>query len=606
MVTMAGIHISETCSQNQNLKSAIIIAMVANTVANCVRNASAQKRRNVMKRRLIALIMTTALITASLAGCGKNKPGDEGTGTEIENAGEDQSQDGAAEGDNAEEAQLDTPITIVDHPLSCVASGKEVSNGTYPEIILSEEFRTQYPAVVQSIEEMNASWKDITEFAVNEYGYYQVESEEPIAVPYASEITIDVVRADDALFSILISYFDDAGGVHPSHSKGAVNIDVQTGNILELKEALKDDENAPQQIMDKLYATYPDQAEGLDSYAYLEEGQTILDTYAEKLDANLYTWTITTEGLHIYFSPYEVAPYAAGYLDAVLPFDEYPDLVEPKYIPEKEMDKDAMIGRTSADMQTMEPTEPVYNDFELPDDDDNTAIVVPNKSWKPFTEDGRGPDDGVHITLTKTSEDKKDWINTDVWADEHGFEPGRLPYSDGEYYYEGYTDGVYDFMYTGLNIYNADGRGMLYCFDLHSLCSGPDEETGRYSEVGQYMSWAKIYDGTLYVNIRHDYYASEEPNGNYMVAISLDTGDVLWRSESLVAGSYNFQIVKDTIVCGYGFTSEPDYIYLLDRFTGQTMEKIPVNSAPYQIETEGDTLYVATYNTAYEFKISDK
>ena len=135
------------------------------------------------------------------------------------------------------------------------------------------------------------------------------------------------------------------------------------------------------------------------------------------------------------------------------------------------------------------------------------------------------------------------------------------------------------------------------------MCNGPDEETERYSATTQFIRWAKIYDGTLYVSVGHNGYASVEPSSSYIVAIAPDTGYVLWKSEPLVSNAYNFQIVKDTIICGYGFTAEDDFIYLLDRFTGQQMDKIKVNSGPDQFEVVGDTLYVATYNTAYEFKI---
>ena len=164
----------------------------------------------------------------------------------------------------------------------------------------------------------------------------------------------------------------------------------------------------------------------------------------------------------------------------------------------------------------------------------------------------------------------------------------------------------YSYMYNRLDIYDHSGDNLLYSLDLYDLCNGPDEETGTYSRTTQYIQWAKIYDGTLYVSLVHNGYSSEEPNSSYMVAIAPDTGYVLWRSEPLVANSNNFLLVKDTIICGYGFTAEPDYIYLLDRFTGQIMEKIPVRSAAYQFNAVDDTLYVATYNTAYEFKITSE
>ena len=161
----------------------------------------------------------------------------------------------------------------------------------------------------------------------------------------------------------------------------------------------------------------------------------------------------------------------------------------------------------------------------------------------------------------------------------------------------------YEYMKTGLEIYDAGTDNLRYSLDLYTLCNGPDEETERYSATTQFIKWAKIYDGTLYVSVGHNGYASVEPSSSYVVAIAPDTGYVLWKSEPLVSNAFNFQIVKDTIICGYGFTAEDDFIYLLDRFTGQQMDKIKVNSGPDQFEVVGDTLYVATYNTAYEFKI---
>ena len=77
----------------------------------------------------------------------------------------------------------------------------------------------------------------------------------------------------------------------------------------------------------------------------------------------------------------------------------------------------------------------------------------------------------------------------------------------------------------------------------------------------------------------------------------------MFRTEPLVANADNFVIVGDTIICGYGFTDEPDYIYLIDRFTGEKYETIPVITAASQFVVVGDTLYVATYNTDYEFDI---
>ncbi len=567
-----------------------------------------------MKKRLIAVFMAATLTATMAAGCGKNNPGadtgaDAGTEATETTAGDSAATEStAAQPETSSEpnseatidaAQTETPITILTHPVSCESSGKELAVGSYPEIVLSDEYKQKYPNIQPTIDDLNFNWKNGVTSALSEYGFYRLDSGEDIDTPYASEVTVDILRADDTMLTIMASSYDYAGGAHPMHGDRSDSIDVTTGKLLSLKDVLKDDESAPQAIMDELYAAYPQGVEEFESYAFVADGETTVDQYRHMLEDNTYTWSIRTEGLRIYFSPYEVASYAAGYLEALLPFDKYPDLVEPKYIPQADIDNDAIVTTKELEKELIEAAEPDYGQ-------ETEMITVPNKSWAAFTEDGRGPDDGEHITLTKTSEKKTDWLDSYVWQEEHGFGTANLPYSDENYQYVGNMPEAYQYMYNGLDIYDASGYQLIYSYDLHTLCNGPDEETGRTSATTQFIKWAKIYDGTLYLNIIQNGYSTEEPNSSYMVAIAPDTGYVLWRSEPLVANCDNFQIVKDTIICGYGFTAEPDYIYLLDRFTGQQMDKIKVNSAPGQFEVIGDTLYVATYNTAYEFKIETK
>lgn len=561
-----------------------------------------------MKRRVVAIMTAATLMTTVFTACGKDT-GDtsavaDSADTEVSAESTDVE---AADGESTDnEAADDKPITIVTHPVSCEVSGKEVSFGSYPEIVMTPTFSGQYLNLFSEVYDLNAFWKDSVEYSVNEYAFYQTDSEQPIDNPYESEITADVVRADDALFTVLVGYYDYSGGAHPSHSTDSVNIDPATGKTLEFREVLNDTAAAAKAIHDELYASYPELKDEFDSFTFLEEGETINDHYESKINNNLFTWTITTEGMRIIFSPYEMASYAAGYQEILLTYDKYPDLIKEEYIPTSDLDKETMVGAREMEKEMIQPSSPNYvedenGEFHLVN---NEGIKVANKSWKAFTEDGRGPDDGEHISLKKTSEEKTDWLDTEVWADKHGFEVARLPYSDDDYTYMGDMPMDYEYMYNRLDIYDRDGTEMLYSLDMYALCNGPDEETGTYSRTTQYIQWAKIYDGTLYVSLVHNGYSSEEPNSSYMVAIDPNTGYVLWRSEPLVANSNNFLLVKDTIICGYGFTAEPDFIYLLDRFTGQIMEKIPVNSAAYQFDAVGDTLYVATYNTAYEFEMS--
>ncbi|WP_185752661.1 RsiV family protein [Butyrivibrio sp. AE2032] len=556
-----------------------------------------------MKKRVLLCIMATALLTGAIAGCGKK--GDESSAeSSVEasvEAGSDTSSEGASVSDATGDEAAKEVFQVFLHNLACEKDGKVEAIGSYPEILLTESYGNQYPKLQTEISSQNYDWSVNVKAYVNEYaGYEKMDFQQGVA--FESDIGADIERADDRLFTLMVYFYDDAGGAHPSHSTGSINMDPATGKVVPLQDVLKDVDGAPQIFKDALYEAYPDAVDEFESMIYREADQDVTDAFRQKLMEDGFTWTLKSEGLRIYYSPYEVASYAAGEFETLLTFDKYPDLVQSVFIPDSDLDKEKMTDTRSLEKEVFQWEESDMNLYES-DADTVDVITVPNKTWSAYTEDGRGPDDGEHIKLTKVSEKKTDWLDTYKWANENGFEQRNMPYYDSEYYYEGVNPVEYGYMNTGLLIHDRDYTKVLYNLDLSTLCNGPDEEKGRVSNSTQFIRWAKIYDGTLYVSIIINGYSSEEPNSSYMVAIQPDTGYVLWRSQPLVANANNFEIVKDTIICGYGFTAEPDYIYLLDRFTGQEMDKIPVNSAPDQFEVVGNELYVATYNTAYEFKI---
>ena len=556
-----------------------------------------------MKKSSVVCMLTAGAMAMSVFGCGKKDAADESSlfestaedsgdsaSLEVED-GSDAGQDGASV-----EVSSDAVITVVDHKLSCEANGKELATGRYPEVILSDDLSGKYPKIKGSLDEQNSYWKKFAEDAVGEYGGYKMNDEVDTDSPYSYEEAVDVVMANDSIFSMIEYMYDYSGGVHPNHWETSINIDPVTGKHLEFADVLMDADKAAQAIKDALYETYPDMTDEFDSMIYVtEEEGDVAGAFKSKIYNDTFTWTLLPEGLKIFFSPYEVASYAAGEFEVLLPYDKYPELVQTAYIPKEPFDREKMVANVDGLLKQVEAS--------IMEDENAGVVSVPNKSWNAYTEDGRGPDDGEHVTISKVKEEKTDWLDTDAWASKHGFETAQLPYSDEQYRYVGTNPMEYEYMKTGLEIYDVATDSLLHNLDLYTLCNGPDEETDTYSATTQFIRWAEIYDGTLYVSVGHNGYASVEPNSSYIVAIAPDTGYVLWKSEPLVSNAYNFKIVKDTIICGYGFTAEDDFIYLLDRFTGQQMDKIKVNSGPDQFEVVGDTLYVATYNTAYEFKI---
>jgi len=63
-----------------------------------------------------------------------------------------------------------------------------------------------------------------------------------------------------------------------------------------------------------------------------------------------------------------------------------------------------------------------------------------------------------------------------------------------------------------------------------------------------------------------------------------------------VANARTFVVAGNLIVSGYGFTAEDDFLYLLDRRTGNVLDRVRVPSAPEVIKLRGDRLHVRTYD----------
>jgi outer membrane protein assembly factor BamB len=138
---------------------------------------------------------------------------------------------------------------------------------------------------------------------------------------------------------------------------------------------------------------------------------------------------------------------------------------------------------------------------------------------------------------------------------------------------------------------NARSHELVYAYDF--------VEFGRPPGRGEYepVMWAREAKGVLYVSNTHLTYASQTRGRNaYLSALDLRVKRTRWRSRALVANSRNFVVSGELIVAGYGFTAEPDFLYLLHRPSGRVLDRLPLPSAPEVIALRGDRLEVRTYD----------
>jgi hypothetical protein len=140
----------------------------------------------------------------------------------------------------------------------------------------------------------------------------------------------------------------------------------------------------------------------------------------------------------------------------------------------------------------------------------------------------------------------------------------------------------------------APGR---YAYDFRRFSRPPRIAPGEREFVYEQVVFAKEAAGLLFVETAHSTYAKSSYGLNaYLNAIDLATKRLKWRSPALVANAGNFVLLNTTIIAGYGFTAEPDYLYAIDRRTGRVKGRLLVPSGPQRIARHGNVLTVDTYD----------
>ena len=230
---------------------------------------------------------------------------------------------------------------------------------------------------------------------------------------------------------------------------------------------------------------------------------------------------------------------------------------------------------------------------------DAKEYIVTNPSWEYTSLVDFNPS-STSPRLVKVSETSNEIIDEDVWLDNLGVTYDFFVPHDDRFSYELWGgETYYPFM---ISIYENDE--LVAILNMEEFRNPPEVKIGDEWLVGESVRYVKYYDDLLYVEMSHRTYAESAPQNAYIMALDPDNDyEVVWKSAPLVANANNFEIIGDTIICGYGFTNEPDFIYLLDRHSGVQTDVYPVKTGPDYFYIIDGKLYVRTYNTDYVYDI---
>lgn len=186
---------------------------------------------------------------------------------------------------------------------------------------------------------------------------------------YFYDVRYTPMRIDPNVLSLYGTKSGYAGGAHPSHESTSVTYDLTTGRVLLLSDLLNPGCNAADLtplVIEVLEVISQNQ------YLYSDYTATVEERFGHGLAVED-GWYLSGDGLCIFFSPYEIAPYATGEVKATIPYEKLNGLLRDQFFP---VEKSCAVGAVNAALWG-DANQPQFEQFyDVVIDDEGETILL--------------------------------------------------------------------------------------------------------------------------------------------------------------------------------------------------------------------------------------
>ena len=266
------------------------------------------------------------------------------------------------------------------------------------------------------------------------------------------------------------------------------------------------------------------------------------------------------------------------------------------YIVDETKKGNVLTAESDAENPASEEEEASGNEKALPNEEDvkeNTSEEEIAVEPKYITIDLSGVKEthieGEAVEPLKLQIISEEYNNIDWANDWYERENLSLPMIGNEWNH--FYDDTYEYLWAEDELYIFDRQ--ISNSDTHCLYV-LQYPTDKWYINGN-NAWLK--DGIFYGASVTNGYAG--PDSCFMFAYDLEQDKLLWRSADQSYNSMNFVVKGDVILCGYGFTSEEDYLYQINRNTGEILDRLELKKMPDLLVEQDGKLYVHTYSYDY-------
>ena len=197
------------------------------------------------------------------------------------------------------------------------SEGKTVYNYSYPVVKIKTD---GYEKLSSYLDSHNRETEEYVMEIVNRDSFFAAEQAKlyPDSISqFSLYVTAEPTRTDSVVFSYTEEESSYTGGAHGNLYSSGININPETGERLELTDVVTDINLVHDFASDDLSTK---------SDMLFNEYEDTLNSLFEVPNVQ---WVLDSEGLVLMFNPYELAPYAAGVITVLIPYES--DLIKTEF-----------------------------------------------------------------------------------------------------------------------------------------------------------------------------------------------------------------------------------------------------------------------------------
>lgn len=290
-----------------------------------------------MKKKIIATFLMSMMLAVTSCGSIDNTLSS-GSDDQKEESKKDEDEKDKDEKDKEDDKKKDATdedqkaLTIVNHLVSTAFEENEslTSTGSYPEIIVNEDFMMDYPKFWAAMTNYSDSMAESSKDDISYFGYGTPRADDD---SYQYDVGVEVLRFDDKIFTLKVSedYFWSYSEDQTQYSY-LVTYDINTGKRIWSDAYLSNKEGLGQILYDAVVATYPREKDLVNET--IEDGSPMALYYInDMVEYDYLPCYIQGDQFIVHFNSYSIM-YNDNEYEISMPVDDLKDYLKEDYLPD--------------------------------------------------------------------------------------------------------------------------------------------------------------------------------------------------------------------------------------------------------------------------------